>query len=180
MNHSPDTLLLDRLKEGDESAFEALFENYYKMLCINAYWFLQQEQEAKDLVQTFFMDIWDKKLYNNFQGDVKGYLHTAVRNRCLNHLKKQRIRLDHHEAFFNMLDTAGHDEPEAPQDYYKQLHSSLDNITGQKRMAIQMIYMQGKRYQEAAEEMGISLNSFKTHLKRGLKLLRSTVQPKKY
>ena len=79
-----------------------------------------------------------------------------------------------------MLDTAGHDEPEAPQDYYKQLHSSLDNITGQKRMAIQMIYMQGKRYQEAAEEMGISLNSFKTHLKRGLKLLRSTVQPKKY
>ena len=91
---------MDRLKEGDESAFEALFEKYYKMLCINAYWFLQQEQEAKDLVQTFFMDIWDKKLYNNFQGDVKGYLHTAVRNRCLNHLKKQRIRLDHHEAFF--------------------------------------------------------------------------------
>ena len=180
MNHSPDTLLVEQLKEGDQTAFDALFVKYYKMLCVNAYWFLQNEQEAKDLIQTFFMDIWDKKLYLQFDGDVKGYLHTAVKNRCLNYIRKQKLRYEHQEAFSNLQDDTCQAQPDAVPDYYKQLHTSLNDISGQKKMAIQMVYIQGKRYQEAAEEMGISINSFKTHLKRGLKLLRFAVNSKKY
>ncbi|WP_423737507.1 RNA polymerase sigma factor [Chitinophaga caseinilytica] len=180
MDQSPDTLLVDRLKEGDVTAFDALFLKYYKVLCANAFWFLQQEHEAKDLVQTFFMDIWDKKLYLQFNGDVKGYLHMAVKNRCLNHLKRQKIRDGHQEAFSSLQDESWRPEQEGSGgEYYRQLQSSLEQVTGQKRMAIHMVYMEGKRYQEAADEMGISVNSFKTHLKRGLKLLRLVIHQKK-
>lgn len=171
MSHSTDAQLVQRLKEGDLTAFDALFVKYYKMLCVNAYWFLQNDQEAKDLVQTFFIDIWDRKLYLRFnENDVKGYLHMAVKNRCLN-LLKQRKRQDlHHEAFANMQ------QPDAEgQDYYNRLYASLEDMSGHKRIAVQMVYMQGKRYQEAAEEMGISINSLKTHLKRGLQFLRHAV-----
>lgn len=171
MSHSTDAQLVQRLKEGDLTAFDALFVKYYKMLCVNAYWFLQNDQEAKDLVQTFFIDIWDRKLYLRFnENDVKGYLHMAVKNRCLN-LLKQRKRQDlHHEAFAHLQ------QPDAEgQDYYNRLYASLEDMSGHKRIAVQMVYMQGKRYQEAAEEMGISINSLKTHLKRGLQFLRHAV-----
>lgn len=143
------------------------------MLCLNAYWFLHNEQEAKDIVQTFFLDIWDKKLYRNFNSDVKGYLHTAVKNRCLNHIKKQKIYLEKQETFQHMQDEVL-DTTDTP-DYYKELRASLNDLGGQRRVAIQMVYLQGKKYQEAADEMGISINSFKTHLKNGLKVLRHAI-----
>ena len=144
------------------------------MLCLNAYWFLHNEQEAKDIVQTFFLDIWDKKLYTNFNGDVKGYLHTAVKNRCLNYMKKQKVYLEKQETFQHMQDEVENTTTDTP-DYYKQLSTSLNDMGGQKRVAIQMVYLQGKKYQEAADEMGISINSFKTHLKNGLKVLRHAI-----
>ncbi|NIG54973.1 RNA polymerase sigma factor [Chitinophaga sp. Cy-1792] len=174
MEKQPDYELIERLKAGDNAAFDTFFVKYYQMLCLNAYWFLRNEAEAQDLVQTFFIDIWDKKLYLNLNGDVKGYLHQSVKNRCLNYLRKQKLTREQQEDF-SMLQDATDKPPETSPDYIRQLNTTLDDMARQKRAAIHLVYVQGKRYQEAADEMGISLNSFKTHLKRGLKLLRHAI-----
>lgn len=176
MHQYPDNELIQRLQEGDVTAYDALFLKYYKLLCINAYWFLRDEEEAQDLVQAFFIDIWEKKLYLQLSGDVKGYLHMAIKNRCLNLLKKQQTLAVKQEAYSQAQDISGEAPEEAGPDYYNQLRSTLNDMAGQKKMAVQMIYIQGKRYKEAADEMGISVNSFKTHLKRGLKILRQIMK----
>ncbi|SEW54083.1 RNA polymerase sigma factor [Chitinophaga arvensicola] len=180
MNHPSDIILVQRLKEGDASAYDALFMKYHKLLCLNAYWFLRNEAEANDLVQTFFLDIWDKKLYLQFTGDIKGYLHQAVKNRCLTHLRKQKTELENQVAFTQLQEDSCVVNIETSPDYYKQVLSAINEMAVQKRSAIQMVYIQGKRYQEAADEMGISINSFKTHLKRGLKVLRHAITNKGY
>ena len=174
-----DTHIVEQLKKGDLSAFDILFAKYYKLLCVSAYFFLHDEQESKDLVQTFFLDIWEKKLYLQFHDDVKGYLYRAVKNRCLNQISKQKTRHKNHTAFAELQPKADllHDEP--VHDYYGQLRNTLEDLAGQKRMAIQMVYVKGKKYQDAADEMGISINSFKTHLKTGLKILRDGVKNNK-
>jgi RNA polymerase sigma-70 factor (ECF subfamily) len=58
------------------------------------------------------------------------------------------------------------------------LQEVLDEMPGQKRTAIQMVYLHGKRYQDAADTMKISINSLKTHLKTGLKILRGEINSK--
>jgi RNA polymerase sigma-70 factor (family 1) len=177
MHQYEDTDLIQRLKTGDLKAYDALFLKYYKLLCLNAFWFLQNEEEAQDLVQSFFIDIWDKQLYLQFNGEIKGYLHMAVKNRCLNHLKKQKVLLNKEETWQQTQETEeAPPNAEADPDYYGQLRHTLNDMAGQKKMAVQMVYIQGKRYKEAADEMGISVNSFKTHLKRGLKLLRQNMK----
>ncbi|RFS19649.1 hypothetical protein DVR12_21330 [Chitinophaga silvatica] len=176
-----DTLLVQRLKEGDVNAYDELFLKYHKPLCLNAFWLLKDEAEASDLVQTFFLDIWDKKLYLHFNGEIKGYLFQSVRNRCLTFLKKRKTEQENKNAFTQLQDDAclpGLDE--RSPDYYKQVLAAIDDMATQKKSALQMVYIQGKRYQEAADEMGISINSFKTHLKRGLKVLRLTFVSKGY
>ncbi|MBS0027060.1 RNA polymerase sigma factor [Chitinophaga sp. 22321] len=180
MNHSSDIELVQRLKEGDATAYDALFMKYHKLLCLNAYWFLRDEAEANDLVQSFFLDIWDKKLYLQFDGDVKGYLHQAIKNRCLTLLKKQKAEREKQAAFTQLQEETCISNPEMLPDYYKQVLTVINDMAIQKRSAIQMVYIQGKRYQEAADEMGISINSFKTHLKRGLKVLRHAITHKGY
>ena len=180
MNHSSDIELVERLKDGDATAYDALFMKYHKLLCLNAYWFLRNEAEANDLVQTFFLDIWDRKLYLQFNGDIKGYLHQAIKNRCLTLLKKQKTEREHQAAFSQLQDETCMGIPETSPDYYKHVLTTINDMAIQKRSAIQMVYIQGKRYQEAADEMGISINSFKTHLKRGLKVLRHAIINKGY
>lgn len=175
-----DALLVQRLKEGDTNAYDELFLKYHRPLCLNAFWLLKDEEEASDLVQTFFIDIWDKKLYLHFNGEIRGYLFQSVRNRCLTYLKKRKNEMGHKQAFTQLQDDAFLPPQEGGPDYYKQVLAAIDDMATQKKSAIQMVYIQGKRYQEAADEMGISINSFKTHLKRGLKVLRLTFVSKGY
>jgi len=178
MSPQPDIQLISRLKEGDLTAFDELYLKYYKLLCASAYFFLKNEQESKDLVQTLFLDIWDKRLYLHFHEDIKGYLFRAIKNRCLNCIKKQKVQVQRQKGYVESQDDAAVPYAEAMPDYYQQLYAAMEDMSGQKRAAIQMIYMQGKRYQDAADSMRISINSFKTHLKTGLKILRGEIKSK--
>jgi len=166
-----DSILVDKLKDGDLSAYDTLFAKYYPALCLNAFFFLKDDQDAKDIVQALFIDIWEKKLYLFFHRDVKGYLYRAVKNRCLNHMDKQKNRKKRHEVFTELQDYDDVQEDKTGE-HYSRLQNGLAGMAAQKRKALEMIYVKGSRYQEAADEMGISINSFKTHLKSGLKILR--------
>jgi|SRR5579859_6407467 len=174
-----DTQLLHRLKGGDLTAFDALYLKYYALLCTNAYFFLRNEQEAKDLVQSLFLDLWDKQLYRNFHDDIKGYLFRAVKNRCINQLERQRIRIKREKGFtaIALQDQEVAPIDEADKDYW-QLHSALREMPSRKRAAIRMVYWQDKKYQDAADTMRISINSLKTHLRTGLRILRGELKSK--
>ena len=170
-----DTALISRLKEGDLTAFDELYLKYYTLLCTSAYFFLKNGQEAKDLVQNLFLDIWDRQLYVHFHDDIKGYLFLAVKNRCINHLKKQRVQDRTRRGYAAWQEEVGLEEIGYEEGDYGQLRAALEEMPDQKRRAIQMVYIHGKRYQDAADSMRISINSLKTHLKTGLKFLRGEI-----
>jgi RNA polymerase sigma-70 factor (ECF subfamily) len=178
MPFQEDTQLVQRLRGGDLSAFDELYLKYYALLCTNAYFFLKNEQEAKDLVQTLFLDLWDKQLYNNFHEDVRGYLFRAVKNRCMNHFARQKIRTKKEQGYTAIIlqEEDGLPPLEANGDCYGQLHSALEEMPSQKKAAIRMVYLHGKKYQDAADTMRISINSLKTHLRTGLRILRGEIK----
>ena len=132
-----DIQIVERLKNGDLSAFDVMFTKYYKVLCVSAYFFIHDEDASKDLVQTLFVDIWEKKLYLHFHDDIKSYLHRAVKNRCINHIATQKTRDKNKTAFGDLQETNTPPCDELPVDYYGQLHTTLGTIIGQKRTAIQ-------------------------------------------
>jgi len=181
MSQQQDILLISRLKENDVAAFDELYLKYFKVLCANAFFFLRDESEAMDLVQTLFLDIWEKKMYEHFQKDVKGYLFLAVKNRCLNLIKSRAVKNARAELF-NRFQQEQLRDPEtagdAP-DHHDQLTSLLSDMRGQKKAALTMVYFKDKKYSEAAREMGIGINSLKTHLKSALKTLRLGMNGKK-
>lgn len=174
---SPDpNELLSLLKLGDRSAFEQMFRLYLKPLRLNAFLLLKNEQEAEDLVQQLFLDIWNQQLYKNIQTSLKSYLHTAIRHRCLNHLKalsRQSKKL-HEYAIQVQTNTEELNEVPAPQ-----FLTLLNGLPTQQGRAFDLIHMQNKRYQDAATEMGISVNSLKSHLKLAVKFVRIRVNAAK-
>lgn len=178
MNQKVDPELLLRLKEGDINAYDAIFLKYFKLLCLNAYFFLKDEQEANDLVQIFFMDIWEKKLYMNLEGEIKGYLYRSVQNRCLNRLR-QLDSAQHKNELYTVFSANESVEEPRSESIFQSLNEALGELPTQRREAIRMVYLHNKKYQETADVMGISINSVKTHLKIGLKNLRERINKNK-
>ncbi|MHA4843782.1 RNA polymerase sigma factor [Flavitalea antarctica] len=163
------TELLVRFRTGDKAAFEQVFKLYLKPLRLNAFLILKNEQEAEDMVQQLFLDIWNQQLYRNIEKSVKAYLHTSIRHRCLNYLKLLGKQTKNLKDYAGQLETENVDGELSPS---PQLLSVLDGLPTQQFRAFHLIHLENKRYQDAAEEMGISINSVKSHLKLAVKFLR--------
>ena len=177
METKTDAQLLAGINGRNIAAFDALFHKYYKLLCGYAFSFLKDEEDAKDIVQNLFIEIWEKRRFEYLEGNVKSYLYKSVHNRCLNHLRnnetKLRRQVDYEEHTGEINHTTDH---ELREQVYKRLEINLDKLPKQRREAISLVYLEDKRYQEVANAMGISINSLKTHLKIGLKNLREKIK----
>ncbi len=174
MNLHSDEQLLQQLKAGQAKVYDIIFLKYYKLLCVNAYFYLHDEQEAKDLVQAFFVEIWEKKIYMRLNGDIKGYLYRSVQNRCLNYIKKKET-IEKKQEVYSLTENTYPEVDEDIEVTYNKLDNAIGELPNQRKEALKLVYLQNKKYQEAAEIMGISINSLKTHLKIGLKNLREAL-----
>lgn len=167
-----DQILLDQLKSGDYAAYELIFKKYYKVLSTKAYFMLEDEMEAEDLVQNLFISIWQKGLFLSINSSVKAYLLRSVHNQCLTNLRNKKAserRLNEYTAAQSWI---GEEQETEQQDYEGELELIFEQLPTQRQKAFKLVYLEDKKYKEAAEEMGLSVNSIKTHLKLAVKALQ--------
>lgn len=167
-----DQILLNRLKDGDPLAYEAIFKKYYKVLSAKAYFMLEDEMEAEDLVQSLFVSIWQKTILHHINTSLNAYLMRAVHNQCIMSLRKRKVserRLN--EYGLSCTELIQEEEPEA-DNYEENLNLAFNELPLQRQKAFKLVYIEDKKYKEAAQEMGLSVNSIKTHLKLAVKALQ--------
>jgi len=166
-----DQILLDELKSGNQSAYELVFKKYYKMLVAKAYFILEDEMEAEDVVQNLFVTIWQKSHFLSVKTTIKAYLFGAVHNQCMMYIRDKKVSDRRLNAYTNTL-VVEEELMEAEPDYAGQLDLIFNDLPVQRQRVFKLVYMDNKKYKEAAEEMGLSVNSIKTHLKLAVKALR--------
>lgn len=91
----PEQELLDGLKRHDITAYEMIFKSYYQPLCNYAYSYLQDRDEAEEVVQSTFLSVWEKKDALEVRSSLKSYLYAMVRNASLNMIKHQKVKQRH-------------------------------------------------------------------------------------
>jgi RNA polymerase sigma-70 factor (family 1) len=171
-----DDLLLEQLREGKMNAFDGIFHKYFKFLVASAYLYIKDEQEAKDIVQDLLFEFWNKKLYLKLEGDIKGYLYRSVQNKCINYYRKKQIEKQRSISFVQELHGQTDEDFSQIEKELEELEFALEDLPPQRKEALKQVYIEEKKYQEAADAMGISLNTLKTHLKIGIKNLREKLQ----
>src|SRR6266516_5130210 len=82
---------LERLRTGDEEAFESLFRAYVEPLCAFAYSYVESEPAAQEIVQDLFARLWERRDSLEVPRNVQAYLYGATRNRAINHLRNRRV-----------------------------------------------------------------------------------------
>lgn len=172
-----DQLLLNRLQEGDDTAFTQLFKLYRRWLVYVALTVLEDETEAHDTVQDFFMDCWERKLFANVNVSLKSFLHCAIRNRCLNKLRNEALRK---KKLKQLINGEEHSDGQAePNELWDRLSLVLPKVPPMSARVFQLTYLSGFNRKEVAALMGISPSTVKHQLARSLRILRSLLAPVK-
>jgi RNA polymerase sigma-70 factor (ECF subfamily) len=81
------------LTEREQIALlEKLFKQYQPMLVSFAYNYLKTSEDSKGIVQDVFIAVWNNRENLRLDGNLKSYLFTATKNKCLNFIEKKRLQ----------------------------------------------------------------------------------------
>lgn len=168
-----DQILLDELRLGVKNAHERVFKKYYRALALKAFLILEDEMEAEDLVQNLFVAMWQKEHYHSVKTSLKSYLFRSVHNQCLMALRKRKSTQRQLEVYSRSLEPATEESLDVSENIYEQqIQVVFNELPLQRQRAFKLVHLDNKKYQEAADEMGVSINSIKTHLKLAVRVLQ--------
>ncbi len=89
---SEEKYIIEGLRSGSESAYRQLFEQYYQKLVVFACRYLEDLESARDIVQEFYLYLYESRQSVSIQTSLKSYLYSAVKNRCLNQVKHEQVK----------------------------------------------------------------------------------------
>lgn len=161
-------------KEGNEPAFEMIFRAHYQSMCRYAYTFLRDREEAEEVVQGTFINLWDKRQVLEIQTSLKSYLFRAVRNSCLNSIKHEKIKQQHvaHEMAVMEVSRESVTEAVAAGELEQRITSAMAALPEQCRLVFQLSRYEELKYQEIADQLGISIKTVENHMGKALRLMR--------
>lgn len=166
-----DREICEMLNSKNEKGMELMFDTYYKPLVVWADTFLNDLNLAEDVVQEFFITIWNDKIYLKFKPEsLASFLYVSVRNRSYNKVGKRDI-------FRHAMEL---DQVTLVFEEYNQNHDTivakvLDEISllpDRSREIMNGVFIEGMKYREVAERYGISVSTVKTLLGASVKRLR--------
>lgn len=159
--------IIDGINKKHSSAYKYLYDNYYASLCRYAKRFLADMPGEEDVVQDIFVKVWERDAcFDDLKG-LSAYLYRAVHNACLIKLRDNRELSGSNLEL--LAGTVGYDSTDnerflIQEEYYRQLYVALQSLSAQRRKII-LLSLQGRKVEEIANILGISVNTVKT-LKR--------------
>jgi RNA polymerase sigma-70 factor (ECF subfamily) len=170
----PMSLLSDekRLRKKELGVFQELYEQYYSRMVLFAMSLVYDQNEAEDIVQEVFYYLWDKAETIEVKTSLKNYLFKAVSNAALNRIRHYHIRDSHAEQIREAWYLALEPDPDSDEERLARIQEVVDKFPYQMQSIFLLRIRDGKKYEEIAHELGISLNTVKTQLKRAFRLIR--------
>jgi RNA polymerase sigma-70 factor, ECF subfamily len=170
--------LFDTLKAGDITAFEMLFRTYYQPLCNYAYTFVQDHDEAEEIVQSTFLQVWEKKSTLEIRTGVKPYLYAMVRNACLNVLKHEKVKQQHAEVELAFGERSSELVSRAviASELEGKIYRAMEALPEQCRLVFKLSRFEELKYAEIAEQLNISIKTVENHMGKALKIMREQLK----
>lgn len=169
-----------------EARFEEIYLSYFSKMKRFAREYVVSEEDAENIVHDVFAELWEDKRIFGLSLNLVAYLFTAIKNKCLNHLRHQlvvhetasrlqeeyrlslRMNLDSLELFDQRVFSG--------DDIEKAISRALDTLSEKCRTIFIMSKLEGKKQKEIARELAISINTVETQMGIAYKKLRAELK----
>jgi RNA polymerase sigma-70 factor, ECF subfamily len=174
---APDSVLIAKMRAGDESAFSALYDRYSPMLFGMLMRVLNDRQAAEEVLQDLFLQLWrNADRFDATRGTLPAWLMVIGRNRAISRLRGRRDRevLEEQEGdFAGTFASAQNIEDEAARNQLaRNISAALGQLPAEQRQAVELAYFEGMTQSEIAARTGAPLGTVKTRVRTAMQSLR--------
>jgi RNA polymerase sigma-70 factor (ECF subfamily) len=176
--------LMKKIKAKDANALEELYNQYNGLLFGLIISIVKKKEEAEDILQEVFMNIWQKAhTFDEERGNVYGWLVTMTRNKAIDRTRskdyktqeKASVNLDD-PAFSLKGDKFDPLETTIYSDRAKMVKKALAEIPEAQREVLKIAYYRGMTQSEIADHLNIPLGTVKTRTRQGMLKLRDLLE----
>lgn len=166
--------LLHRLRKGDRVAFEIIYCGYSERLYAHAAKYLEDQEEAKDIIHDVFFNLWQNRETLYIRENLKAYLYQSVRNRIINHQLKNKRADVYFRSFqrFLMNGQADTDFLVRENMQTELIEREISTLPNKMRTVFELSRKEGLSHKEIAQQLNITEQSVRSHVKGALKILR--------
>jgi len=172
-------ILLKRFRDGDMDAFEQLFRSYHPTLLFYARSIVPDNTAAEDIIHDLFLNLWDKRKMLIIHTSVRAYLIKGTRNRCLNYLRNEKIRISGEQLSEEIIESLYTPISEGilgrifADELREQISKIIEELP-EKRKSIFLLSRSGSySIKDIARKFNISENTVKTQIFRSLQKIRA-------
>jgi len=169
---------------------DILFRQHYGPMLRLAKRMLYDDEESRDVVSEVFAALI-KAMESTNRPDIlpksmEGYLMASVRNRCLNLLEHKDVRTKFEQAYTLEMkqNVATYDDTfsyTSVEQWYQQMMAyAKQHLAGQTLMVFRLRHIDGMKYQEIADQLGISRVMVYKHLAKAMNTIREYNNQNKY
>lgn len=153
--------------------FEKLFKEYFVALSHYAFKFVKDVDSSKEIVHKVFISLWEKRFEIHENTPLRSYLFTAVRNRCLNHLRDNRkFESEELTGAREIQDPAADPSEMEDSELETRIMKEIDQLPERCSEIFRMARFENKKYKEIAESLGISVKTVEAQMSKALRILR--------
>lgn len=168
--------LLKMLLSNHNEAYKYLYNNYYTPLVLFANHYISNQEISHDLVQEVFISLLDVNIKFENLLHLKSYLYNSLRNKCLNHLRHEKIKQDFLEDELYRSDEF-FEQKTIEEDVYSILTTAINNLSPQSK-EVMMLALDGLGNQDIAERLNLSVETVKSYKKSSKKKIAEYLSDK--
>ncbi len=167
------------LNRKQDMAYDVIFSLFFPPLVSFANQYVSF-QDSKNAVQDAFLSLWENspEFGNEFQ--LKSYLYTAVKNNCLNILRREKLKKNFEETLglkeINKLNTASLDHLDTSIMAFQEIETIISKTLSELPPRCKEIFIlsryEGKKNSEIADSLDISVKSVEAQITKALKIFK--------
>ncbi len=158
-----------------EKGFRLLFDEFYPSMYHYAKRIVENKQAADDISQEVFMHLWDRRAELKITS-YAGFLYTSIRHKCMNYLRAEKIRALKRTEFEENISIQVDDRLLLiEEEMIREIRRLINQLPEQQQKVFEL-HLDGLGQQEIADELGISINTVKTHKLKARQFLKSQLK----
>lgn len=175
VNHTDEKSLLLQLKNGDERAFEILYNNYKYRIAGNLFKLLKSDDLVKEVLQELFFRIWEVRTQIDPEKSFKSYLFRIAENLVYDYFRK--VAKD--KRLLTKMIASGSElylhveEDLLSKEDAQKFQKAIDLMPPQRKMVFTLCKLEGKSYKEVEQIMGINAKTISSHMLQANRFLKT-------
>lgn len=161
-------------EDVNNGELKSLFDEFYDRLVYFSFQLVKDQDQANDIAQECFIKYWHQKDSISLEKvAIKNYLYSTVKNLSLNALRHFKVVSGYAEKH-NKTELTDRPIIDAiiTSEVIAEIHSAIESLPENYRIISLLSFLQGKKNQEIADELGMSINTVKKQKQRALQLLK--------